>query len=304
MKQPHSIVSPHSWRGWELTPRSIDEEQLQSLFVDLLVHTLKSLDDVFGETGLDKRLFQFEIPPLGPSYLGQPLDIDVRHRIQQQLPKLDAWKCIKAIYDFGVKGMPDEGGHSMYDINKFGRRITALFSAVYPDKAKLLNDLVFLSEGRLELERPLGRVTVETLVALAGVDARTVRNAMAAGDLAFKKDGALVEFDPSSARQWLVGRRGFVPTKPLVRRVDVDNINTQAEFAQLLTDIRVKLNADGINTEPPVDPVAMTSLERGLFTLPLDSAFPLADYFGIRREPFLKCVMRVFFPAQYALLSS
>ncbi|REG50875.1 hypothetical protein B0G80_7339 [Paraburkholderia sp. BL6669N2] len=287
-----------------MTPRSVEEEQLQSLFIDLLVHLLKSLDAIFGETGLDHRLFRFAIPQLRPAYLGAGIDTEVHQRIKKQLPELDAWRCIKSVYDFGVRGIPDETGKSMYEINKFARVITALFSAVFPDKAKLFNELVFLSEARVELQRPLGHVTVETLVALASVDVRTVRNAMAAGDIAFKKVGSLVEFDPASARQWLTGRRGFVPTKPSIHGVEVDNIKTPTEFGQFLGAVRAKLAADGCSSEPPVNASTMAELESGLFKLPLDSAFSLADYFGIQRERFLKCVMRVFFPAQYALLSS
>ncbi|WP_175941031.1 hypothetical protein [Caballeronia sp. BCC1704] len=289
---------------WELNARSIDEQQLQWLFSDLLVHLLKTLDSIFGATQLDKHLLGFPLPDLRPARLGAGLDMDTKQQVQQQLSRMDAWKCIKAVYDFGVKGIPDETGVSIYEINKFARRITALFNAVYPDKTKLFNELVFLSEARVELQRPFGHITVEALVALGGVDARTVRNAMAAGDIVFKKVGSLVEFDPASARRWLTGRRGFVPTKPSVRDIDVENVKTPAEFAQFVKAVRAKLTADGADAEPPVDASAMADLESGLFRLPLDLAFSLADYFGLQRERFLKCVMRVFFPAQYALLSS
>lgn len=302
-----SINTGRAWQRGDaaLTPRSVSDEQLFLMFIDLFSRSINYIDAIFGcHTDIDIQLFEVRLPDLGLAHLGDPITPGTRERLYQLIPNQPAWKCMKALHQYGVKGIRDADGIRMRDAHEYAHKIVQLFTAVYPDRASLFNDILFLSEARSELEHPFGSVTVERLAALADVDARTVRNAMAAGDIAFKKNGPLVEFVPAAARQWLAGRRGFIPTRPSVLTSDVEQIQTQAEFGQFLASINATLKAENIGAEPPVDSKAMKDLESGLFNLALDSVFPLADYFGVKREAFLKCVMRVFFPAHYHVLAS
>lgn len=293
-----------SWRmsRWAPTPRTIGDEQLLDMFVDLMHRLIERLHDVFWIDGIDKQIFGIELPRVPAPHLGESLPADTRAELRAKAIEMKAWQCIKAVHEYAVKGIPHEQMR-MYHVNQHARKITSLLRTVHHDKGAFLEEIVFMSEARCEVGRAYGKVSVESLVALADVDARTVRNAMAAGELVFKKNGPIVEFDPASARQWLAGRRGYVPTKPIVRTNDLNEIQTPAEFGQFVANIRAKIQEQSDTSEPPVDAKAIAALESGLFTLPLDLAFPLADYYGINRETFLKSVMRVFFPAQYSLLA-
>jgi hypothetical protein len=46
---------------------------------------------------------------------------------------------------------------------------------------------------------------------------------------------------------------------------------------------------------PAADGRALAELESGVFGLPLDAVFPVADFYRLPRREFLACVMRVFF---------
>jgi hypothetical protein len=43
-------------------------------------------------------------------------------------------------------------------------------------------------------------------------------------------------------------------------------------------------------------------VERGIFNLPLDSVFHLADFYRLDRKVMLSCVMRIFYPEQLQAL--
>lgn len=144
----------------------------------------------------------------------------------------------------------------------------------------------------------------EKLALLAGVEIRTVRNAISAGDLIavehqFYKD---VHIDNASARRWLVGRRGFRPTFTAdgSQPSNLDGVDTPGEFAALLQSQRKRQDAgelpapDAIN-HPALTPQSFSRLELGIFELPLDTVFPIADRYCLERRKFLACVMRVFF---------
>jgi hypothetical protein len=45
-------------------------------------------------------------------------------------------------------------------------------------------------------------------------------------------------------------------------------------------------------------------LEAGVFALPLDAVFPVADFYQVDRKAFLECVMRVFFYEELRMLDS
>jgi hypothetical protein len=51
-----------------------------------------------------------------------------------------------------------------------------------------------------------------------------------------------------------------------------------------------------------VDTHAISEIETGVFKLPIDTAFPIADFYQLDRKEFLSCVMRVFFSEQLSTI--
>jgi hypothetical protein len=46
----------------------------------------------------------------------------------------------------------------------------------------------------------------------------------------------------------------------------------------------------------------MQSIEQGLFSLPIDAAFAIADLYQVERKELLSCIMKVFYSEQYTIL--
>jgi hypothetical protein len=53
---------------------------------------------------------------------------------------------------------------------------------------------------------------------------------------------------------------------------------------------------------PGVDQTAMKELESGVFSLHLDTVFPIADFYQVSRKDMLNCVLRTFFREEYQML--
>ena len=82
-------------------------------------------------------------------------------------------------------------------------------------------------------------------------------------------------------------------------------VNNPAEFGAFLVAQR---NRIGINTDnlvvfhPSVDIRSVSELEAGVFSLPLDAVFPLANFYQLGRKEFLECVMRTIFYEELEIL--
>jgi len=167
--------------------------------------------------------------------------------------------------------------------------------------------MVSMADARFGLDDGLSQ-TLDRVALLAHVDIRTVRNAVSAGELIVKKVESTSYIDNSSARTWLSGRRGFIPTQIKVKNVeDITKVSTPAEFGSFLSTQRKKLGLDSnikpVVSHPSVDVIAINKIEMGVFSLPLDSVTPLADFYQIDRNDFLVTVMRVFYEDQYRVLA-
>jgi hypothetical protein len=85
---------------------------------------------------------------------------------------------------------------------------------------------------------------------------------------------------------------------------------TPAGFAAFLINqrkqIETDLGADDIANRsvnhPGVDQTAMKELESGVFSLHLDTVFPIADFYQVSRKDMLNCVLRTFFREEYQML--
>jgi hypothetical protein len=73
-------------------------------------------------------------------------------------------------------------------------------------------------------------------------------------------------------------------------------------------EVEETLDADDIGkrsvNHSSVNQDAINQLESGVFTLPLDAVFPIADFYQVSRKEMLECVMRVFFSEELSMLAS
>jgi hypothetical protein len=171
-----------------------------------------------------------------------------------------------------------------------------------------------MGDGRFALDEGHD-LTIYKLSLLANVDQRTVRNAISAGQMIANKKNGMFEgeqlfIENASARRWLHGRKGFkptiVPTDP--QHLILKDVKGPADFASFLVmqRKRIGLDQDGGKLavlHTCVDARAISQLEAGIFSVPLDAVFPLADFYQVSRKDLLECVMRVFFANELMMLT-
>lgn len=160
-----------------------------------------------------------------------------------------------------------------------------------------------MGDGRAALDE--GRdITLSKLALLAGVDPRTIRNAISSGELNAEKSDEGLQIDNASARKWLQSRRGFKPTISVTgNHLSLEQICTPGEFSSYLKARRAEIGIDGKLLELyPTEAAHLDQIEQGVFTLPISSVFPLADFYQLDRKSFIACVMRVFFNDQLSAI--
>lgn len=213
---------------------------------------------------------------------------------------------MSALHDYAVEGVATDEDTAQIVLD--GGQVVALLHTHENWLCDEWERLVWQADGRRSLDTG-SSVMVEKLAFLAGVDPRTVRNAISAGELvAFKQT---VGLDPgtyvenASARGWLQGRRGFKPTVFRAETaLDIEDVRSPTDFAAFLKARREQL---GLNVGegkvrplvPGVDARSLEDVEGGVFTLPISAVNPLADFYQLDRKAFLDCVMRVFFAEYY-----
>lgn len=223
-----------------------------------------------------------------------------------------AWQTLAAVYEYAVNGIePDD---------KFDGPNSLVIDA--SDVLKLANsenywvsdeweDIIWMADGRFGLDEG-SPFLLNKVALLANVDIRTVRNAASSGELVtFKNEvDGLIYVENASARLWLLGRRGFKPTVVSDAAVGLtpDRVMTPAEFGAMLVAQREKNAREGTDADisvahPAVGKEALAQLEAGVFNLPLDAVFPVADFYLLDRKKLLQCVMRVFFNKELQMLA-
>jgi hypothetical protein len=228
---------------------------------------------------------------------------------------------LNELYEYAINGIV---AGSQYDTHNYsdrsyiatnGEAVVEFLTSNHSQLSQEWHDLFWMADGRFSLDG--GEDISLTKVALLGkVDLRTVRNAVSAGQLVtvtkekmFEHDTVFVE--NTSARRWLLGRKGFKAT-PLVNTEmeQIGEVCTPAGFAAFLINqrkqIETDLGADDIANRsvnhPGVDQTAMKELESGVFSLHLDTVFPIADFYQVSRKDMLNCVLRTFFREEYQML--
>lgn len=219
-----------------------------------------------------------------------------------------SWKLLCQLYDYAIHGQPQSGWEAM-DLILSASDVLKLATSEMQWPADEWSEIVAMADGRYCLDE--GSPMMPSSVSLlAGVDIRTVRNAMSAGDLISldAKDGSSF-IENSSARRWLLGRRNFKPTVVDVQNhgQKLEDLRTPSQFGQFMREQRSRIGADRpdgklVVMHPSVGVDAMLAIENGVFSLPLDCVLPLADFYQVDRRALIDCVMRVFFPKELRLL--
>ena len=217
-----------------------------------------------------------------------------------------AWQTLSNLYDYAVDGIIADR-YDPTDIVIGGAEVLSFIKTEMRKPAIEWQHITAQGDGRFALDDG-GILSLEKLALLAAVDVRTVRNAISAGELTSTKNSEGLFIENASARSWLTGRRGFKPTVILGETLNgLKEITRPSEFSAFLSLQRKKIGLDGDGNKlsvfhPSVDMRAIKEVEAGVFKLPIDTVFPIADFYQLDRQELLSCVMRVFFGEQLATL--
>lgn len=142
----------------------------------------------------------------------------------------------------------------------------------------------------------------KAIAQLAGIDLRTLKNAVSAGEInAFSKN----ELCASSLKQWLLTRKGFKPT--IYTNENSHFFNSPTSFASVLKKARETLDyfdptklIEACENQPNV----IEQLELGILDVALDKLPLVAKTYGIPYPILFKQVMQTYYPNEYALLTN
>lgn len=250
---------------------------------------------------------QYDIEGVCDQVFGKDLEDS---EAKENLRNSRAWKTLTRVYDYAVNGIePDDDTPDSIVID--GSDVLKLIASENYWTSEAWENIISMGDGRFALDEG-SPIDLYKVALLANVDIRTVRNAVSSGDLiSFKYgDSSRILIENASARRWLHARRGFKPSvKQFSEEVlQLETIKTPAEFGAFLTKRREHLGLDEqegkvVILHPGATPQAITQLESGVFFLPLDAVFPVADFFQLDRKTFLQSVMRIFFYEELEMLT-
>jgi hypothetical protein len=272
------------------------KERLFADFFSAARGTLESFEQHYNVIGVLEQVF------------GKDTD---ESQAQDHFRKSTAWHYLTKLYEYAVNGV-DDGDNSSLVIDGSDVLLLATSEEYRPSDEWF--QIVAMGDGRYALDDGMN-VEIEKLALLAQVDVRTVRNAISAGELLSEKlkvddEKDMIFVDNMSAKRWLRNRKGFKQSvcSYLKPRTNLESVETPAGFGAFLATQRKELELDGsggklVVFHPSVNAEALADLEAGVFSLPLDAVFPLADFYQLSRRELLNCVMRVFFSEELSVLS-
>lgn len=278
----------------------IDKDRLFGNYFDTSVQVFSNLENIFDVKGVFAQIFGSEWGN------GQPFDnVDQEQRAKDRVRSSWAWQQLSDLYDYSVDGIA--GSRDPIDIVIGGAEVLSFLNTENCAPTAEWHHITSKGDGRFALDdgQP---VLVDKVALLAAVDVRTVRNAISAGELvSFKSENGLA-VENASARTWLNGRRGFKPTVILGDEIgNLNDIATPSAFGAFMSAQRVRNGMGGEKNElfvfhPSFDERIVTEIEAGIFNLPIDAAFQIADLYRLDRKHFLACVMRVFYSEELSSL--
>ena len=294
---------------------NLSTDALFNIYFNHVIQTTLSLEAFFEIKGLSTQMLGMQIQHQGHFYSfddeeENPEEVAAREHVKASR----AWRSLSSLFEYAVDGALPEGASSNGPnvrgmVKLFGvdqpKRVLQLTGA---DKSEDWQHIIAMADGRYALDAG-DELTVEQLALLAKVDERTVRNAISAGSLLADKLQGETRVMNTSARNWLSSRRGFKATRSASTKTeDLNAVNAPTEFAAFMLARRTMLGIDGDprngppGMHPSVNSKTISEIEDGVFKLPIDVAFPLADYYQLDRREFLACVMRLFFRAEFLAL--
>lgn len=280
----------------------ISSDKLFDNFYETLDQFLGEFEDIFGIEGIYQSFFGCE------KHENDPDDYFEEHsealvRALQSTP----WNTLHRLYEYGVNGKID---HTV-NASTIHSDADVLISYLRTSRANLSahwDQILQMSMGRLSLDdgQPL---SPQSIALLAGVDIRTVRNACSAGELINFKQPLTNELmvDNKSAKTWLSGRRGFIPTNHAsTTTLSLSNIRNPSEFGLMIQERMSSLKKDSHHADFVFHDAwtteSLEALKSGKFNAPLDSLTHLSNFLEIEHKELLLCVMRVFYPEQLSML--
>lgn len=264
--------------------KKLSKENLFNLYFQAAQEALQTFEQVFELRQVMDQVFGN----------GSPEEIQARVR------KSHAWYRLSVLYDYSMYGIASD--HPV-DIVIGGAEVIRLLDTEMGPSLHDFEEICAMGDGRSALDDG-SDIPLNKLALLADVDPRTVRNAISSGELKAEKTENGLVIDNASARRWLQGRRGFKPTVSVTGSdLSLDQITTPGAFSAFLKTRREQIGMDDkLLALHPVEAASLEQVEQGIFALPIDAAFPLADFYQLDRPSFLACVMRVFFNEQLAVL--
>ena len=276
----------------------LDKEALFNNYIDTALEVLADFEVVFGIDNVASQFF-------GQIIAHGETQIPDRQAAMKHVQQSDAWRSLSRLYDYAVDGVLDDPNPD--EIVESAADVLTYFETYSISPADDWIHIVQQGDGRFALDDGQD-IIIDKLRLLAGVDIRTVRNAVSAGDLAAHKVDGDTFINNDTAREWLSLRRSFKPTRIIsTDKIKLSQVSSPVEFAAFLKAQRETLGFDLKDKKlafihPSLDARIITDVEGGIFKLPLDSVFPLADFYQIEKQPFLNMVMRVFYKDQLSMI--
>ena len=280
-----------------------DKEKLFLNYLSVAQQVFSALEAIFAVDGVCAQIFGDECDDQVLDPDGRHLSEDVKARVRRS----GAWQTVSALFDYAVDGVLS-GGVDPAEIVMGGAEVLSYLETENVGPAEEWTDVTRLGDGRFALDQGES-LDIERVALLANVHVRTVRNAISAGELVAEKVLGSTMVDNASARRWLNDRRGFIPTT--IRdagSAQIEEANSPPALAALVRQRREELDLDASRnvlapSHPAQNDQILQDLERGMFSAPLDAAFPLADFYQFDRVQFLRAIMRCFFPEQLKVLA-
>ncbi|MEQ9328023.1 MAG: hypothetical protein RJQ21_12110 [Rhodospirillales bacterium] len=267
------------------------KERLFDSFYHAALHTMEALELQYDVSGVVNQVFGEK----------DGLDPETKSRFEKSRP----WQRLMELYDYAVNGI--EPSDDPISVVTDGSDIIKIASSEDYWPSEEWDEIIATGDGRFALDDGLP-IELDKIALLANVDVRTVRNAISSGDLSATKESGVVFVDNASARKWLLGRKGFKPTvsRQISTPRNLMDIGTPSSFGVFLRSRRSALNIQHspLLSAQGVTPDDLSELEAGVFSIPLNMTFPVADFYQINRSDFLNTVMRIFFPEELAVLQT
>lgn len=280
--------------------KKIDKETLLDDYFRTATDVFDAFESIFQVEGVCSQIFGTSVE-VGCNFH----DSDIEDIAKRNIRSSDAWQSLSRLYDYAVDGiLPDSVEPE--EVVTGGAEVLSYIRTENRTPSDSWERIAEQGDGRFALDSGEDP-SLDKLALLAAVEIRTVRNAVSAGELI--KDSGSSFVNNLSARNWLCGRRGFKPTRVFTERhAEISGIATPVEFGSFLKEQRKRLGPDSNSDElatlhPSIDNKAIAEVESGVFKLPLDTVFPLADFYRLDRNELLETVMRIFFKDQLVSLT-